>query len=451
MDRIVSFVDEALGNSSYLVDCGDGRALVVDPVRDVGQYESVARQRGLTIAFALETHLHADFVSGAHVLSAGGVQVVAPAGAALEFPYRALGDGDHIEAGDLVIRAIATPGHTPEHLSYLILRGGIPSALLSGGALLPGTVARTDLIAPERTESLARELHRAVRTRIAPLPDGVAVYPTHGGGSFCAAGASPERTTTIGRERTANPVFTADEDTFVKDLIAGLGTYPPYFLRLREVNRRGPAIDRPPSLPRVSVGDTERLVRGGAHLVDVRPVLDWADAHIPGSLAIALRPAFASWLGWLVEPGRPLLFVLGDEQDRGDLIRACRSIGYDDLAGELDGGIDAWRDAGRPVARITTTDDPIVDGPVLDVRQDREFAAGHLPGALHIELGSLPAGSAAMPGALPDALTVMCGHGERAATAASLLERAGHGDVRVLLAGAGDWRRATGRALETGE
>ncbi|HVL91384.1 MAG TPA: rhodanese-like domain-containing protein [Actinomycetota bacterium] len=445
MIEIVAFPDEGLGNSSYLIDGGDGSAIVVDPVRDLEPYRRGARERGLKLAGAIETHLHADFVSGAGALAADGITVAVPAAAAPAFPHRPLADGDELPLGDAIVRAIETPGHTPEHLSYLILRDARPVGLLSGGALLPGTVARTDLIAPEETEPLARRLHRAVHERIAPLPDDVIVYPTHGGGSFCSVAATGERTTTIGRERAANPVFTQSEDDFVAGLLAGLGSYPPYFLRLREVNRRGASSDGPLSLDRLAPDDAEAAMRGGAELIDVRSARAWADAHIPGSLSIELRPAFASWLGWLVDRDRPLLFVIDDAQSRGELIRACRSIGYDNLIGEIDGGIDAWRDAGRALSRVEVVTDPVVDGPLLDVRQDSEFTAGHVPGALHVELGAL-----ADAPTLPPSLTVMCGHGERATTAASVLERNGHRGVRVLAAGPGDWHRTTGMPLERG-
>lgn len=445
MPAIIAFVEEGLGNSSYMIDGGDGTAIVVDPVRDVALYHRAARERGLKLGGAIETHLHADFISGAAALARDGIAVAAPAGASLSFAHRPLRGGDELAIGDAIVRAIETPGHTPEHLSYLILRDARPVALLSGGALLPGTVARTDLIAPEETEPLARRLHRAVHERIAPLPDDVIVYPTHGGGSFCSVAVSGERTTTIGRERAANPVFTQSEDDFVAGLLAGLGSYPPYFLRLRDVNRLGPQSVAPATLDRLTIADADAAIRGGAELIDVRSARAWADAHIPGSLSIELRPAFASWLGWLVEMNTPLLFVCDAGQSREELIRACRSIGYDSLIGEIDGGIDAWRDAGRALSRVEVVTDPVVDGPLLDVRQDSEFAAGHVPGASHVELGALSGA-----GDLAPSPTVMCGHGERATTAASVLERNGHRGVRVLAAGPGDWHRATGIPLERG-
>ena len=257
-------------------------------------------------------------------------------------------------------------------------------ALFSGGALLPGGVARTDLISPEQTEPLARSLYRVLHERILSLPDEVVVYPTHGGGSFCATSVGPERTTTIGRERATNPLLAApDEDAFVAMLLAQFGSYPTYFRRLREVNRLGPRVyGEFPVLAPLDVAAVERLRLDGAEVIDVRPIEAFAAGHIPGSLSIALRPEFGSWLGWLAPSDRPLVFVLGPDQDRADLVRQALGIGYEQLAGELAGGIDAWREAGRPVAVTALTRTPSAGGSVLDVRQVSEFRSGHVRGAI---------------------------------------------------------------------
>lgn len=443
----VAFVDDGLGNSSYLLDIGDGRALVVDPARHPAGYLAEADRRGLTVAYAVETHLHADFVSGVRELGALGATVLVPGAGGHEFPVRGLADGEEIDLGGLTLRALATPGHTPEHLAYLVLDGSSPLALFSGGSLLVDAVARTDLIAPDQTEALARSLWRSLHERILTLPDDLPVYPTHGAGSFCSAPAGGERTTTIGRERRANPLLASpDEDAFVAQLLHGLGSYPPYFLRLRDVNRRGPHLYGPgrPEMPRLSVDDVARLQQAGAWIVDVRPVDAFARIHVPGSVSIALRPQFATWLGWIVPEREPAVFVLDDDQDRSDLARQARNIGYDTILGELGGGIDAWHASGRPVVSIPLDAIDRHRGVVVDVRQRSEYAAGHVPGALGAELGEITID--ALP---PGPVAVMCGHGERAMTAASLLARDGRSEVTVLVGGPDDWAREHGR-LDTG-
>lgn len=451
MPTIIPIVDEGLGNSAYLVDLGDGRALVVDPARDPSPYRAAAEQRGLAVAYVAETHLHADFVSGSRELAAQGARILAARAGEIAFPHRALVDGEEVDLGGLQLRAIATPGHTPEHLSYLLLDGGRPLALFSGGSLLVGAVARTDLIAPERTDELARALWRSLQQRILPLPDDLAVYPTHGAGSFCSAPAGGRRATTIGAEKAANPLLAvADEDAFVEALLGGLGSYPSYFLRLREVNRAGALVygSRLPALTPLAVADVGRLIDEGAVLVDVRPIERFAAGHVPGSLSIELRPALASWLGWLVDPERPLVFVVDPDQDRVDLVRQALNVGYQLLAGELAGGTGAWEAAGLSARQIPLVPAAQLGGPVLDVRQGAEFEAGHVPGAHHVELGAVPSEIAELDGG--GSVTVMCGHGERAMTGASLLARAGRTDVAVAVGGPDDWAAANQLPLDTG-
>jgi glyoxylase-like metal-dependent hydrolase (beta-lactamase superfamily II)/rhodanese-related sulfurtransferase len=439
--RPVAFVDDGLGNSAYLLDLGDGRALVVDPARDATPYMAAADRAGLAIAFTVETHLHADFLTGSRELAARGATVLAPRAAGIEWPHRGFDDGDTIDLGGMQLEAVATPGHTPEHLSWLLRDGDHPTALFSGGSLLVDAVARTDLIASDQTEPLARALWRSLQ-RVLTLPDDVAVYPTHGAGSFCAVPTRGERITTVGRERAANPLLSAaDEDAFVAQLLGGYGTFPSYFLRLRERNRRGPdVLGAPfPPLDAIDVEETRRLLKAGAQVVDARPVRDWAAGHIAGAISIPLRPQFASWLGWLVEDDRPLVFVLNDEQDAGDLVRQARTIGYEHLAGRLTGGMGAWTAAGQRVATTELIDAARLDRPVVDVRQASEYAAGHVREAINIELGDVDARADAIPAG---PVAMMCGHGERAAGAASLLERQGRTDIAVVIGGPDEWATA---------
>jgi glyoxylase-like metal-dependent hydrolase (beta-lactamase superfamily II)/rhodanese-related sulfurtransferase len=446
--EIVSFVDEGLGHSSYLVDLGDGRALVVDPPRFPVDHTAAARARGLDVAFTADTHSHADYISGSPELAALGATFLATKGAHLAIDHRAIAAGDQIELrAGLTLQAIATPGHTPDHLAYLLCEDGRPAALFSGGSLMVGTVGRTDLLGPELRDDLARQLYRALRDEILTLPDDLPVYPTHGAGSFCSAPGASERTTTIGRERATSPILAApDEDAFVEQLVAGYGSFPSYFSRLPEVNRLGPRLyATAPTLAPLDVNDVRELLERGALVVDVRPIEAFAAGHIPGALSIELRAVFASWMGWLVEPDRPLVFVLDDDQDRVELVRQCLSIGYEHLAGELDGGMGAWRATELNEARIEVVGPHLVAATVVDVRQRNEYDAGHVPGSLHIELGSLSYAADQVP---DGPVTVMCGHGERAMSGASILAARGRGEISVLLGGPEDWADATGRPLE---
>jgi hydroxyacylglutathione hydrolase len=446
---IVSVVDEGLGNSAYLVDLGNQRALAVDPCRDLRALRAAAGGRGLRVAFAADTHLHADFLSAARQLAATDrAQVIASAAGQREFGHRGVRDGDEVDLGGLVLRALGAPGHTPEHLCYLLLDGARPVGVFTGGSLIVGGAARTDLVSPQRTEELARAQYASLQ-RLLTLGDDVAVWPTHGAGSFCSTPHSAARTSTIGREKATNPLLQVpDEDAFVQRLVGSVGSFPPYFLRLAEVNRRGPRVlVGDPRLVPLDVATVASMMAYGVQLVDVRPAADFAAGHIPGALAIPLRDAFATWLGWLIDPDRPVVFVRTTDQNPAEIAWQALKIGIEPLVGELAGGIAAWLAAGKPLIRIgLVTAEQLSGRTVLDVRQDDEFGRGHVPGALHVELGAL---RDAVPPLPAGPLTVMCAHGERAMTGASLLARRGRSHLAVLVGGAEDWAEATGARLET--
>ncbi|MEV0740531.1 MBL fold metallo-hydrolase [Streptomyces sp. NPDC050549] len=443
-DHLIPLVDTGLGNSAYLVDLGEGRALAVDASRDLRALRAVAGQRGLTLAFAADTHLHADFLSGAVQLAHDdGAAVLASAAGHRAFAHHGLEDGDEVDLGGLALRALATPGHTDEHLSFLLLDGTRELGVFTGGSLIVGSAARTDLLGAERAEELARAQYRSLR-RLAELPDQVAVWPTHGAGSFCSAPPGAERTTTIGAQRQTNPLLAApDESTFVRQLLDSLGTYPAYFERLGEINRRGPAVlGAAPGLAPLTPAQVRRL---DAQLVDVRPIAEFAAGHIPGAVSIPLRDQFATWLGWLLPDDAPLVFVTAPGQDLAELSWQALKIGYDRLAGQVE--MASWTaDGGEQQAIELLSAGHIADRPVLDIRQHSEHTAGHIPGAVGIELGELTARA----DEAPSRAVVACGHGERAMTAASLLQRAGHQDLAVLDGGPADWAKATGHPLEAG-
>ena len=448
-ERLLPLVDEGLGNSAYLVDLGDGRALAVDASRDVRLLREATAKRGLTVAYAADTHLHADFLAGALQLAHDdGATVLASAAGRRTFPHTPLADGDEVDLGGLTLRALATPGHTDEHLSYLLLDGHRELGVFTGGCLIVGAAARTDLLGRDRAEELAHAQYRSLH-RLTALPDDTAVWPTHGAGSFCSAPPGAERTTTIGAQKATNTLLaTPDENTFVQRLLASLGSYPAYFDRLTQANRHGPALlPAAVDLAPLTAAMVRSLLGQGGQLVDVRPVTEFAAGHIPGAVSIPLRDAFATWLGWLLPPDMPLVFVLGPGQDPAEVVWQAAKIGYHHLAGRLAGGVDAWRADGGSVQTVElVTADRIGDRPVVDVRQQAEYTAGHIPGARHAELGTL----SQRPEAAPKGAVVMCGHGERAMTGASLLARGGVDDLAVLAGGPADWATATGRLLEKG-
>jgi hydroxyacylglutathione hydrolase len=448
--QVVAIEDRGLGNNAYLVDIGDGRALAVDASRDLRTLSASAMSRGLRVAYAAETHLHADFLTGALQLAASdGARVVASTDGNREFDHHGMRDGDELDLGGLRLRAMGTPGHTDEHLSYLLLDGSVPIGVFTGGSLLVGAVARTDLVDPDRTEELARAQYRSVQ-RLLELPDDVALWPTHGAGSFCAAPARAERTSTIGAERVSNPLLsTAGEDAFVAQLLGSLGTFPPYFLRLGEINRRGPALlPRRLGLEPLEPAVVAAAQAAGALILDVRPVRSFGPGHPVDALSIPLRPAFASWLGWLVPSDRPLVVLREADQDLDEMMWQAAKIGYENIVGEVAGGFDAWVGAGLPTATIPVLEATGATGVrVMDIRQEAEFRSGHVPGALGIELGDLPASIAR----ISDVPTVvMCGHGERAMSAASILARHGLTQLSVLDGSPEDWANATGTRLVKG-
>ncbi len=448
MVGIRAFVDEGLGHSSYLIDLGDGTAAIVDPPRFPDEHLAAAGSQGMSLRWTIDTHSHADYVTGSPSLAVqSDATFIAPEASKLETQHRAVRDEQLIGlAPGVTLRAIWTPGRTPDHHAYLVERNGSPVALFTGGSLMVGSVGRTDLCGADLAEPLAHEMFHSLR-RFDALPDELEVLPTHGAGSFCSAPGGADRTTTLGRERATNALLRIDdEDSFVEHLLAGFGSFPTYFSRLPELNRRGPRFyPRLPQLDRLDVDGTHQHVAAGALIVDTRPIAEFASGHIPGSISNALRPTFASWLGWIAELDQPIVILAGTDQDRHEIVRQALDIGHDNILGELDGGMDAWRASCRPIDGVDLIAPNNVAGAVIDVRQRSEHEAGHIPGAINIELGEL-----AHCGVPDGPVTVMCGHGERAMTGASILTRLGQREVSVLDGGPETWAEWSGQELAVG-
>jgi hydroxyacylglutathione hydrolase len=463
--RIEQFSIGGLGHLSALVaDDESGVAAVVDPRRDVDIYLEAARAQGLRIVAVVETHLHNDYVSGGRELAAlTGATHAIGAGAELRYEYRPLADGDTIDVGGLRLTTLDTPGHTPEHVAYALTdtsRAEEPVALFSGGSLLVGSVGRTDLLGEANAVPFAHQMHRSLHEVILPMEDFVAVHPTHGAGSLCSTRIASTPLTTIGFERRYNALLRPmDADAFARALLAGQPAIPRYFARMRPTNQAGArllgaVLPQPAAL---SVEAVEAAVAGGALIVDARPAAAHVAEHIQGSLSIPLDESFGTWLGWVVDLDRPIVLIVDRDEDLDELTRQALRIGHDEIAGRLDGGLERWAASGRPVessGRRTIDElaadmagDP-ADAPLLiDVRQTSEYESGHVPGAWHINGGSLPDRLADLPRDRP--IATICAAGFRASIAASVLRSAGFEDVSWVTPGFPAWR-AAGYPVETG-
>src|SRR6266542_6639920 len=320
MNGVEVFVTAGLGDNSYLVS-SEGEAAVVDPQRDAWHFLRAADTKGVRIRAVLETHVHNDYVSGAHELRAAtGAELVVPAKGRYQFPHRPAADGHEVRIGDLRLVALATPGHTPEHLAWLVYQGDAttPSAVFTGGSLLVGSAGRTDLLGPELAGELTQAQFATIR-KLAALPDEVEVLPTHGAGSFCVASMpATRRTTTIGQERRENLlVRAADEDAFTEELRSELMAWPAYYRHMAPINRAGAAVlGHLPQIPAVPPDVLAERARAGAWVVDGRDRDAFAAAHIPGSVNVELNAGFASYVGWMLPFDAPLLLVLPDPQDQ---------------------------------------------------------------------------------------------------------------------------------------
>ena len=439
------FVTPGLGDNSYLLK-SDGQAILVDPQRDVWRFLDALDNERLSLRNVLETHVHNDYLSGACALrQATGAEIAAPRGGQYRFDHRGLGEGDEIRVGNLRIVALETPGHTREHLAYLVFEGDgpLPLAIFSGGSLIVGSAGRTDLLGAEHTDELTRAQFRTVR-RIAAFEDDLQILPTHGAGSFCAATVPGlRRTSTLGKERATNPALrTDDEASFLRQQLSGLVAFPAYYRHMAPINRQGPPVVR--SLPEVrplEPGQVQALVDGGAWIVDTRDRLEFARAHIPGSINVEMNNTFASYVGWVVPFGSPIVLLVADSASWQDARSQLLRIGYDEIAGYLRGGIDAWLGDGRainsyPVAEIDDLCRACLSGQsleILDVRQTQEWEQGHIPEkSVHVFVGDLPERLSALS---RDAeYWTICASGYRASIAASLLDRAG---LAVRLIGRG--------------
>lgn len=450
------FFDEGLAQASFLIGCDRTKqAVVIDPRRDASIYAAAAAQSGVTIAASIETHVHADFVSGARELAATGAEVIAGPGSDLAFPHHAVRDGERRQIGDLSLTFLHTPGHTPEHVCVLAEQTGVPARLFTGDLLFVGAVGRPDLLGADLTRRLASDLFDSL-TRVMAMDDGVEVHPGHGAGSLCGAGIGREPSSTLGRERRQNALLQyRDRDAFVKAVLDDLPETPSYFPRMKKVNREGPDVlglaGGPPRLPAIKPAAAAALAADGAIIVDLRPADAFAAGHPYGAISLAFGPKVGYWGGWVI-PADSRVILLADEpahaRDAGvQLLR----VGLDRIDGAIAGGFDAWSAAGLPVATLEQM--PAADLrtrarerglQVLDVRSPREYEAGHVDGAINVPVGEVPARAHQLPAG--GVIATICEGGYRSTLAASLLAREGAAHIINVIGGMSAYRAATQEA-----
>jgi glyoxylase-like metal-dependent hydrolase (beta-lactamase superfamily II)/rhodanese-related sulfurtransferase len=426
-----------LAQASYMIG-SDGEAAVVDPRRDVDEYLAEAEAQGLRIRYVVETHLHADFVSGHRELAdRTGAEVVFGARAAASVPHRAVKDGDELRVGRVRLRFLETPGHTPESLSIVVQDGAAPDEpglVLTGDTLFIGDVGRPDLAGSSgfSAEQMAGMLYDSLHEKLLKLPDAMAVYPAHGAGSLCGRNISQETSSTIGHERSTNYALRPmSKPDFVALATADLPEVPRYFAKDVAINREGaPPLAGRPLPPALSPAGLDERVRAGAQVVDVRSPAAFGAGHLPGSWSLGLGGQFASWAGSLLDPQREIVVVAEDEASVAEAEVRLARVGLENVGGYLAGGTLAWFAAGRPLATLAQW--PVDElraqlqaAPlqVLDVRRPGEYAAGHVPGARSIPLDRLREDTAALDRSRP--LAVVCASGYRSSVAASLLQSLG--------------------------
>ncbi len=449
-------VTDGLGDLSYLIgDDAAGTAAVIDPRADVDVYVELARRHELAITHVLQTHVHEDFLSGANELAArlGNARLYSSVEGAAPYGYvhEALRDGDRLAFGDTVLTARHTPGHTPEHMSFLVAEKGhqqSPYAVFTGGSLLVNAAGRTDLLGPEHAQALTAAQYRTLNDFYLKLDDGVIIHPTHAHGSPCGAAIGDRLSSTIGYERRFNPHLQCrSEAEFRQFALDGLPPRPSYYPRLKESNTAGPPVlhGLPLAPPLPAKAFAGRMQEGGAVVVDTRHMLAFGGGHVPGALNIGMAAQLPIWAGWMLDASLPLLLVLESGGALEEVLPLFLRTGFTRFAGYLVGGMTAWDNAGLDVvatAQVTAAQvhECPDDFTLVDVRAPHEWASGHLPGALHVYLPELPARAGEIPRGKP--VVVYCDSGYRASVGASVLQRAGVADVANMPGSMQAWKRA---------
>src|SRR5262245_11319937 len=452
-----------LAHASYLI--GDaGEAAVIDPQRDVEQYVKEAEALGLEIKYVIETHLHADFVSGHRELaSRTGAEIVFGARAGATFPHRAVKDDDELRLGKVALRVMETPGHTPEGISILVIDTAVsdqPQKVFTGDTMFIGDVGRPDLAGSKgySAEQMAGMLYDSLHQKLLALDDRVEVYPAHGAGSLCGRNISKETSSTIGEQRMYNYALKPmAKEAFVKMMTTDLPEAPAYFSRDAEINRRGAAaLDELPRPAELAPSEVKKLAEAGASILDVRSGAAFGAGHVPGALNIGLGGQFASWAGSLIPMGTPLVIVAEDEASVDEAVTRLARVGIESVKGFLGRGMYDWDQAGletatiaqMPVDELRQQIDEKADLQIVDVRQPAEYQSGHVPGAISAPLAQIASELAGLDPKRPTA--VICAGGYRSSAGTGILRRRGFRELFNIVGGTSAWINA-GHPVETGD
>lgn len=443
-------LNEEAGCLSYLIGCSQaGQAVIVDPARDrVDDYVALARRKGLAISEILETHVHADHVSGNQALAARtGARIHIHPAANAAFAHDPVEHGRELRIGSVALRVIHTPGHTPESIAVLVTdlsRGTEPWFVLTGDTLFVGDVGRPDF----GGEQAAAHLYASLTERLLRLPDSVEVYPAHGAGSSCGRAMSSKTATTIGFERRFNAALQVPGvDEFVRRLLTGLPPKPPNFDRIIARNRAQALPPTGPPRP-LSAAQVREAVDKGASVLDVRSPEEYGEAHIPGALHVWIEsPQFANRVGLFVPADAPVVLVVSSPTDLDRAVQGLGRIGLDAIGGHLQWGMTEWKSQGLPVARVpqitvhdlATMKDERPDLVIIDVREPFEWDEGHIDGALHVPMAEALARKDLVPAGRPKA--VLCAGGLRSSTVISALSRAGLTDWYNVIGGMTAWQK----------
>jgi hydroxyacylglutathione hydrolase len=437
-----------LSHASYML-ASEGIAAVVDPQRDVGIYLEEAKQHGFSIRYVIETHLHADFVSGHQELAAAtGAKIYLGANAGAKFPHVPVRDGDQLTFGQCQVKFLETPGHTIESISIVVTdleKSQQPMAVLTGDTLFIGDVGRPDLSGDMTPQQLAGLLYDSLHDKLLTLPDDVQVYPAHGAGSLCGRQMSSERSSTIGQQKLSNYALrAASREAFVSLLTSELPERPSYFAQDVEINRQGaPSIEQLPPLPALSPSDALAQQKAGVIILDTRPATEFGAVHIPGSIQVGLGGQYATWAAIVLGLEAEIIIVAEDRQQASESRLRLSRVGIEHVRGYINGGIAGWTAAGLPVEQTQQISvhqlyDLAAGIQIVDVRRAPEWQSGHVAGALHKPLDNLASTLGDLDATR--SLAVYCKSGYRSSIAASLLQRAGFKQVMNVTGGFDAWR-----------